>query len=198
MSTRGVVGFRHNGQDKVMYNHSDSYPDYLGLTVLEAVRKYSDEQLIAAHKKITLVDPDEKPSEELQAQYTKYHCGGVSTGKKSEWYSLLREAQGNIDAYVTDDKLAHMINGRRSMFDSLFSEYAYIINLDDKTLEFYVGFNKDKNAAGRYASFTEDPKEAYYGVRLVKAYTFEQVRSAKSVSAIVKDMNKKSEEEDDA
>lgn len=198
MSTRGVVGFRYKEQDKVMYNHSDSYPDYLGLTTIEAVRKYTDEQLISAYNKITLVDSDETPSEKLQEQYTKYHCGGVSTGKKSEWYALLREAQGNIDAYVTDAKLEHMINGRRSLFDSLFSEYAYIINLDDKTLEFYVGFNKDKAAAGRYSGFTEDPKEVYYGVRLAKVYTFEQIRAAKRVSAIVNDMNKKSEEEDDA
>ncbi len=30
MSTRGLYGFRKNEQDKTTYNHSDSYPDWLG------------------------------------------------------------------------------------------------------------------------------------------------------------------------
>ena len=30
MSTRGIYGFRKNGEDKLTYNHYDSYFSYLG------------------------------------------------------------------------------------------------------------------------------------------------------------------------
>lgn len=38
MSTRGIIGVRIAGVDKITYNHSDSYPDYLGKHLYEALR----------------------------------------------------------------------------------------------------------------------------------------------------------------
>lgn len=49
------------------------------------------------------------------------------------------------------------------LHDSLFCEYAYIINLDTGMLEFYTGFNQDPDAKGRYAKFSCDD---YNGVVL--------------------------------
>ena len=37
MGTRGVIGFRIDDKDKVMYNHMDSYPEYLGVKILEDI-----------------------------------------------------------------------------------------------------------------------------------------------------------------
>ena len=62
--------------------------------------------------------------------------------------------------------------------DSLFCEYAYIINLDDNVLEFYVGFNEDPNAKGRYASLNKkdglDEFANYYGVVLKKTFQLKE------------------------
>ena len=55
-------------------------------------------------------------------------------------------------------------NCPRFLFNSLFCEYAYIINLDDRMLEFYVGFNENPDARGRYAGTTVDDEKKYYGV----------------------------------
>lgn len=56
------------------------------------------------------------------------------------------------------------------LFDSLFCEFAYIINLDTNMLEFYIGFNRDENAKGRYAKVKEPCELSdgsfLYGVRL--------------------------------
>ena len=35
MATRGLYGLRKNGQDKLTYNHFDSYPDCLGRKILK-------------------------------------------------------------------------------------------------------------------------------------------------------------------
>lgn len=55
--------------------------------------------------------------------------------------------------------------------DSLFCEWAYIINLDTKMLEFYQGFNNDEKANGRYANkgkYECSNGTVYYGVSLKK------------------------------
>lgn len=38
MSTRGLIGFRCNDTDKLIYNHYDSQPDTLGLRILRELR----------------------------------------------------------------------------------------------------------------------------------------------------------------
>jgi len=43
--TRGIIGFRLNSQDKLTYNHFDSYPDGLGVALLEEIRTVSLEVL---------------------------------------------------------------------------------------------------------------------------------------------------------
>ena len=63
------------------------------------------------------------------------------------------------------------------MYDSLFCEYAYIINLDEGVLEYYRGFNKDKNASGRYAF--KSLEEPYYGVALKNSIPLTEVFSGK-------------------
>lgn len=68
------------------------------------------------------------------------------------------------------------------MADSVFCEYAYILNLDTEELEYYRGRNTDPHAAGRYtASGRWSPPHpmtgvSYYGVRLVKAIPFAVIR----------------------
>lgn len=45
MSTRGAYGFRIDGQDKITYNHFDSYPDSLGVNLLQWMAGHSVAEL---------------------------------------------------------------------------------------------------------------------------------------------------------
>jgi len=63
------------------------------------------------------------------------------------------------------------------LFDSLFCEYAYIINLDENILEFYIGFNKNPEADGRYAY--KIGERGYCGVRLAKTMKLEDIMNNK-------------------
>ena len=42
MGTRGLTGFIADGKWFVTYNHSDSYPEYLGMKVLEFCKQVED------------------------------------------------------------------------------------------------------------------------------------------------------------
>lgn len=63
--------------------------------------------------------------------------------------------------------------------DSLFCEWAYIINLDSDKLEIYKGFNKDPQAKGRYAHLYDEDgvNNGYYGVALVLELPFDKLKA---------------------
>lgn len=169
MSTRGAFGFRINDQDKVTYNHSDSYPSGLGQTVIEACIKHPAEYMRIAVEKIELVDEDKKPT---KAQIKKCQIAGfIDTGvglqSEDDWYCLLRGAQGDVEAFI-EGRVPFMIDGNDFLADSLFCEWAYIINLDTQKLEIYRGFNKDPDAAGRYAALGGAGNMGYRGVALLR------------------------------
>lgn len=65
--------------------------------------------------------------------------------------------------------------------NSLFCEYAYIINLDDNTVEFYIGFNKKPGGKGRYAEWKSDTSYVgdYYGVTLKKKLKLQKFLNGK-------------------
>jgi hypothetical protein len=67
--------------------------------------------------------------------------------------------------------------------DSIFCEYAYILNLDTAELEYYRGRNTDAAAPGRYAAkgrWSPPPPMSgvsFYGVRLVQTIPFAVIRT---------------------
>ena len=163
MSTRGALGFRLHGQDKVTYNHSDSYPSWLGVRVLSFVRNTTEEQRTAIVEKIILVDDYTTPTpEQIQICVDAGMCNlTVANQSEKDWYCLLRNAQGDLNTYRT---IPFMVDSAHFLEDSLFCEWAYIINLDDKTLEIYNGYNKNPLGNGRYASACVDDEKRFYGV----------------------------------
>lgn len=85
--------------------------------------------------------------------------------------------------------------------DSLFCEYAYVVDLDAKTIEFYKGFNKDASAnAPRFMALPDaqahldkenkdrDSAARYEAVALAGTFTFDELVQ-EGAQAIVDKMN---------
>jgi hypothetical protein len=197
MGTRGAVGFRANSKDKVQYNHMDSYPSYLGEEVLSFISKSSLQELKEIADNIVMVDSEAKPTDEQISECAKWTNLGVSRSSTDDWYCLLRQAQGNLDAYKNG--LKYMLDAGMFLYDSLFCEFAYIINTDENVLEFYTGFNTRKTKSrGRYA-FKTDPLRTrpteYYGVAMVAKFPLEEIIGAKhnKIDEMVAKMQKKAD-----
>ena len=178
MGTRGAYGFYHDGQTKAAYNHFDSYPAGLGVEIVnglfmalrghvaegeESVRKL----LTFAFYSVQLVPEDGRPEGELMRN-AQDHWHLPSPGEDETWYDWLRSLQGDIRAWMTPYVSLPMPNAVHFLGDSLFCEWAYIVNIDELMLEVYKGFNKDPNAEGRYARVIYADDSGYAGVRLVK------------------------------
>jgi hypothetical protein len=192
MGTRGAIGFRVNNEEKIQYNHFDSYPSYLGLEILNYIQGNNIQALKETAEQIILVDEDDKPTEEQIMECQPWTNLDVSSHSVADWYCLLRDAQGGLNAF--SEGLQYMIDYRDFLKNSLFCEYAYIINIDEQVLEYYCGFNKKPRIRkGRYATIESQSNDGYYGVVLLKKYPLENLFNAtnEDIQNIVAEMEKK-------
>ena len=184
MGTRGLWGFHNQGKDKLTYNHFDSYPTGLGEIVRKFIISHTLNELKKIATNIELVDGKSEPTDKQIKECEKWTDLSVSDKSTNDWYCLLRNAQSNPEAYK---KLRYMIDSKDFVQDSLFCEYAYIINLDTKKLEIYLGFQKTPQN-NRYKPTIEECKKIeeeaktsgcgtpYYNCKLLMEIPFSEIK----------------------
>lgn len=193
MGTRGAITFVAGGVEKTVYNHFDSYPTGLGVTVLDWLRSPSwDLATVRAQvEALRLVDDSDEPTPEEREQFAHLADPGVSTGR--DWYSLLRETQGEpaaiLEAGVAGDATGFPL-------DSLFCEWAYVIDLDQETFEVYEGFQRSGPVAGRWADRKSDGD--YWPVNRVQICDIAEIRHSDVSSRSIMEAIESAESEVDA
>jgi hypothetical protein len=187
MGTRGAFGVRINGIDKIAYNHFDSYPDGLGRAVIMDIRKMSKDGFNVSKAAIELQFADENnpPTPEQIKRLKHWTDIGVSNQSTADWYCLTRKLQGEL--YETL-KAGLITDAASFLHDSLFCEYAYIVNLDTGMLEFYKGFQETAHSNGRYSAKPDNsrPDNKYFGVALEKEIPLSEIIAMKRESQINK------------
>lgn len=146
MSTRGVYGWKKGGITKITYNHSDSYPTWLGEKIVEFCAEMTNQDLEDLFDHTIMVDDLEKDPEKIEMvrKFAKAH--GNDPGDSTDVYSILHFMQGNFEEYRNIACFLEnfpMTDAEDFFGDDLFCEWGYIINLDDKCLDVYrSGRNK--------------------------------------------------------
>lgn len=171
MGTRGFISFVVDGVEKTAYNHNDSYPDGLGVDVLNWLRMAHEGAARRQARDLRAVASDSTPSAEDIERLKPYADLSVSRRSLDDWYCLLRHTQRNpaamLDAGVIEDA-SHFPT------DSLFAEYGYVVDFDARTLEAYVGFQRARHSEGRFADRSgPDDSPGYFPVRLVASWSFD-------------------------
>lgn len=186
MGTRGAWGFIKDGVGKVTYNHFDSDPPCLGSSIVEFIQTCAKEKedFLKLFSKIKLVDSSSKPPKKEIERCVK--LGLATDPVKPDWYWLLHDMQEDIHILR---KVKRMIDNKTFLEDSLFCEYAYIINLDTNMLEIYQGSNKDPEAPGRYAKLGKNESNPYYGVALKDEIPLDTIKTTE-IDALVERMEK--------
>ena len=118
------------------------------------VKNHTDEELNEIFDRIILVKSGDAPSKEQIKECFRFYRPGVSMNTPEEWYSLLRAAQGDLEAHARG--LRYMIDNADFLRDSLFCEWGYVINLDKGVLEVYRGFQKAPSKNRYYNPFGKD------------------------------------------
>jgi hypothetical protein len=192
MGTRGAIGFFINGKEKVTYNHFDSYPSSLGNDLMEFLKECDLNKLKEAAENIILVKSDSIPTAQQIKECENFLNLNVSEQSETDWYCLLRETQGTLKPYY-ENNLKYMIDNQNFLYDSLFCEWAYIVNFDSNMLEIYKGFNKNSKAEGRYANKREDKNKEYFGVELLSSIKLDLMKKL-NITKIIEGLESTDEE----
>lgn len=144
MGTRGSLGFIYQNKESLVYNHIDSNPKWLGKHVLKAVSKINS---VNGWNKL------------------KENVSKIENIKVDQlYYDVIFIDQ------VCNGFLQHNINNK-FIKNSLFCEYAYIINLDTMKLEFYIGYQKVPQIDNKFGIENID---GFYPCRLVFVFNLNE------------------------
>ena len=87
-----------------------------------------------------------------------------------------------------------LVNEKAFAGDSLFCEWAYVLDLDKETLEIYHGFNKDK-AKGRFARTKTRGKE-YNAINLWRTLTLKEASKTDAFEKLEVELKKENPDEE--
>lgn len=179
MSTRGFVGVVIDGEEKITYNHSDSYPESLGVGTLAWIRSaisYHD-LIMRQARELRVVNHNSQPTPEDIKALQPYTDLMVSRQSTADWYCLLRRTQGDLRLIL---EAGYLEDAHEFPQDSLYAEWGYIVNLDDSLFEVYKGFQKAPHTLGRFAQREPVAHQVvgpYYPVALIASWPFSSLPS---------------------
>jgi len=111
MSTRGLIGFRANDTDKLIYNHADSHPDTLGLKVLRELREVDNWNVVLDRVESLVPIPEQRRLDEhssmAEAEIRRAYPDLEYRGNPQNFYDLYQPLQGTLQPYL-DGKLMFM------------------------------------------------------------------------------------------
>ncbi len=204
MGTRNLTIVISNGKTKVaQYGQWDGYPDGQGETALNFLTNTNLELFKAKLKKVRFITTkDKKERKEFLS----------SIGSDNGWLNMEQSAKYN-EKYPLDsrdwaakilsaimeseaDKIT-LNNSESFAADSLFCEWAYVIDLDKNVFEVYEGFNTQPLTENdRFFHLQKKIKKGedkYYPIRLAKSY---DLSNLPTVNKFINDFKTVEEEQD--
>lgn len=158
MGTRHLIVVQSKGEYRVaQYGQWDGYPSGQGVAILKFLRRVN------------------LPIFQNNVESCSFFMDDELEALGKTWLEtnpqLSREQGSTILDLVNVEGGIKLRDSLGFAGDSLFCEWAYVIDLDIGRLEVYVGFNKDKITEGRFISGDPDlDYNDYEPVKLVKSY----------------------------
>ena len=182
MGTRHLIVVVVDGEYKVaQYGQWDGHPKGQGVVILNFLQEHSLEVLATKVRQCKYL-----PEKTINALWEKYGAveGSISLDKAEkmakDYPELNRDTGAKIlDLIYSSKKGLGLENSLEFAKDSLFCEWAYVIDFDKRAFEVYKGFNKEP--VDKSARFQGEPqkgnstKELYYPVKLVQTFSLDQL-----------------------
>lgn len=165
MGTRHLIAAVIDGDFKLaQYGQWDGYPDGQGARVLDFVRTSDMDAFKAKLRTCTWITKEQTVVVIATPNWTK------------AFPHLSRDAGADVLTMILGStEPLYLSDSRGFAGDSLFCEWAYVIDCDNDAIEVYRGFNSSPTPAdSRFPSGAEwlEKSTDYQPVRLVKKFTF--------------------------
>jgi len=173
MGTRNLTLVKKNNKYPVaQYGQWDGYKGGQGRTVLNFLKSWNRAEFEENLEKVSFIT--EEDAAEMNANLEK-------TGKEiSELYpALSRDTAAEILQMIHNSPEGLKLSNRLNFAsDSLFCEWAYLIDLDRNVLEVYEGFNKGPLKETDHFYFLQKDKETkdeYFPIVLVASFPLDNL-----------------------
>lgn len=184
MGTRNLTMVIQNKKPVIaQYGQWDGYYSGQGVVALNFLRECDLERFRETVERCRFIENSKRKQKEIDNFLTKIGAqDGWMNGEQSEKYKkkypfLTRDNGASILELIYNDESNNLLwlhNSSDFANDSLFCEYAYVVDLDKNTFEVYDGFNRQPLDKGE-RFYTETPNEGgYYPVRFV--YSFDLLK----------------------
>ena len=199
MGTRNLTMVISNGETKVaQYGQWDGYPSGNGVIVLDFLTKTNLDDFKKKLNKVIFVNGNKEKEIENWLKSIGSENGWL-TGEQSNLYQkkypyLTRDNGANILQMIMDGEEDEIWVTDSTDFagDSLFCEWAYLIDLDKNKLEVYEGFNQEPLTIEDRFFHLKDKDSEYYPIKMVKSY---DLNNLPLEDEFLKDLEKRQEQE---
>jgi hypothetical protein len=178
MGTRNLTVLVSEGEIKIaQYGQWDGYPDYMGINILKFLREFDVEIMKKQVKNVIFVDENKQKEIDLYLKEigsTNGYLNNEQSDLYNEKYKFLNRSIGSdiLEMVYDEEYNKPMLLNNSITFsgDSLFCEWAYVIDLDKNLFEVYEGFNKNElNENDRFFKYTIENEE-YRPIKLKKEF----------------------------
>lgn len=182
MGTRNLTIIKHDGKYKLsQYGQWDGYPSGQGITILNYLKNMNKEDFIKNLNKLIIIDDLSKEEKEvLDKEF-----------KDGQHLELSRDTGGKVLEMIESGIAKYHSPHLDFIKNSLFCEWAYVIDFDNNTFEVYKGFIKSPlSKSERF--YQEKPNEGgYYPCKLLIKYNLNKLPDMTDLESLEKE-----EEED--
>jgi hypothetical protein len=206
MGTRNLTMVIREGKPVVaQYGQWDGYPGGQGSTILKFLREADLDLFKEKLNKVHFMTEEESKEMDEFMKSIGSTDGWMNDEQAAKYHAkypfLSRDHGGEIlpMIYGYEGESIMLTDSSTFAADSLFCEWAYVVDLDKGTFEIYSGFRTQPLAEGeRFKSLEEkvEPKKSgdtYYPVGLVKSYTLAELPTE---DQFLEDCEEKEEEEE--
>ena len=180
MGTRNLTAVFMDGNYKVaQYGQWDGYPEGQGTTCLNFLRDEMDENKFReALKYVRYATSDELKG--LFEEFGADQYGNISMENydklKKQVPEMHRDTAADVLKMIQDGKARILKNSLDFAADGLFCEWAYVIDLDKRTFEVYVGFNHEPlTEKDRFYFLKDKEQNGYHGVHMIKSWSIDEL-----------------------
>jgi len=196
MGTRHLTMVVHENKTKIaQYGQWDGYPSGQGVTVLTFLRKCKLDVFKKKLQNVRFINDEDQEKINAFMKSIGSKDGWMNQEQANKYHAAYPYLSRDIGADILN--LVYNSNGDEIMLrdssdfagDSLFCEWAYVIDLDKKVLEVYGGFNQrplGKNQRFKDTSVEKDSK--YTPIRCIKKYKLSELPTK---AQFIKDLKSK-------
>jgi len=189
MGTRHIIAVQSKGDYKIaQYGQWDGYPSGQGVSVLAFLKDEKKVQKLKKNLAKTRFLDEKKKDKAFLAAYNKNapewsNQPDNRTPEQIHWFNtyMTRNLGAKILTSVANSKDKEILLRNELPFvaDSLFCEWAYVIDFDAGTFEVYHGFQKSPPPKGdRFAGMkSEENGSEYFPIALAKKYKLSKLPS---------------------